>query len=91
MNRRSFFKSFTLAASGFAVLPSAVTYARMWRPTNVRIIPVRYSFDTVTDPLTGLAFIVMETPCGQRLFHVMNRVAEGYDLNWATRNETISV
>jgi hypothetical protein len=32
MNRRSFFTNLTKAAAGFAILPTATTYARKWAP-----------------------------------------------------------
>jgi hypothetical protein len=39
MNRRNFFKSLAKAAAGFAILPSAVTYARTWKRTSDLWIP----------------------------------------------------
>jgi len=39
-NRRSFFKQLALGAASFAILPSASTYERIWKPKA--IVPVRY-------------------------------------------------
>lgn len=32
MNRRSFFTKLAVAAAGFAILPPATTYDRIWKP-----------------------------------------------------------
>lgn len=34
MNRRNFFATLAKATAGFAILPSAVTYARKWHKTT---------------------------------------------------------
>lgn len=42
MNKREFFKTLGKAALGFAILPSAVTYARTWKPistSNPIVVP----------------------------------------------------
>lgn len=41
MNRRNFIKSALKAATGFMILPSAVTYARSWKPTTSQWLIVR--------------------------------------------------
>ncbi len=35
MNRRSFFTNIAKAAVGFAILPTATTYARNWKPVRL--------------------------------------------------------
>lgn len=42
MNRRSFFTKLGLVAASFAILPSAATYARNWKPasaTSFMLVP----------------------------------------------------
>lgn len=40
-NRRSFFKTLTVAAFGFSILPPATTYERVWKAvTQPRIISI---------------------------------------------------
>jgi hypothetical protein len=34
MNRRGFFSTLLPAAAAFAILPSALTYERIWKPTK---------------------------------------------------------
>jgi hypothetical protein len=34
MNRRGFFSKLAVVAAGFTILPSATTYARIWKPTQ---------------------------------------------------------
>ena len=43
MNRRSFFSTIAKAAAGFAILPSAVTYARHWKTINSGIVVPEYN------------------------------------------------
>lgn len=35
MNRRNFLTSIITASAGFSILPSAMTYARTWKPTRL--------------------------------------------------------
>ena len=42
MNRRAFFSAAAKAAFGFAILPSAVTYARQWKPLPSGIVAPRW-------------------------------------------------
>ena len=38
MNRRGFLSAMLRAGAGFAVLPSALTYARTWQPTRSGLV-----------------------------------------------------
>jgi hypothetical protein len=40
MNRRSFFKTLLPALAGFAILPSAKTYRRVWRSAGPLMVPI---------------------------------------------------
>jgi len=42
-DRRSFFKQLALGVASFAILPSAATYERIWKPKA--IVPVRYEIN----------------------------------------------
>jgi len=49
-DRRSFFKQLAIGVASFAILPSAATYSRIWKPKA--IVPVRYevNLDWVNAP-----------------------------------------
>jgi hypothetical protein len=42
MNKRSFIKTLAAAAFGFAILPPATTYERVWRAIRAPIVPFWY-------------------------------------------------
>jgi hypothetical protein len=66
MNRRGFFSRLGLVTAGFAILPSATTYERIWKPatgvltplnpetTNWRDFYGKWQFLTVFIPRTSL-------------------------------------
>ncbi len=44
MNRRSFFRTLAAATSGFAILPPATTYSRVWKATKISAFdPMAYA------------------------------------------------
>jgi hypothetical protein len=55
-NRRSFLRNIAGAVAGFAILPPATTYARIWRAARPAPVPVTY---------TVIPFWT-QTECGQR-------------------------
>lgn len=42
MKRLDFFKSLALSTAGFAILPAATTYGRIWKPTQTIIQSPEY-------------------------------------------------
>jgi len=42
MNRRNFIGAALRAAAGFAILPSATTYVRAWKPTPAGLVTPRW-------------------------------------------------
>ena len=70
MTRRSFIDAALKAAAGFAILPSAVTYARTWKPVASGLVTPRWipmtpamwdpgMLSFARDSETGLVFAVL--------------------------------
>lgn len=88
MNRRNFIGAALRAAAGFAILPSAATYVRAWKPTPRRIPTPPEAWDMrmfsiVTDPETGLTFQKHEINIGGKSFAILN-VMHGIDTSLRT-------